>query len=100
MTNAEAMPDRNSTSDAVMFERLRDLKRACGSGTGLHDQAIVMINACIDEGLDTRSRLVAAMKQLGFSPAHVAITLNKAAGCNPERHRWSQDEAGRYRLLN
>ncbi|KXU29479.1 hypothetical protein A0J57_23175 [Sphingobium sp. 22B] len=100
MTDAEVLPDQNSASDADLFKRLRGLMRSCQSEVGKHDQAIIVIAACIEEGLDTRPRIVGAMKKLGFNSAHVAITLNKATGSDLERHRWRLDGAGRYSLLS
>ena len=86
--------------DAELFDRLRGLIQACGTEANKHDQAIAVIAACIDEGLDTRPRIVGAMRHLGFSAAHAAMILNEATGCNSERHRWRADEGGRYSLLN
>lgn len=89
-----------SVRDAALFDRLRGLIQACGPEANKHDQAIAVIAACIDEGLNTRPRIVGAMKHLGFSTAHAAMMLTEATGCNPERHRWRADEGGRYSLLN
>lgn len=64
-----------------------------------HDQALVLIEACLDQGIDTRKGIIAALVELGFDYRHVAILLNEHAGTNPERHSWRRDETGRYSLL-
>ncbi|MCB4862723.1 hypothetical protein K7W03_24355 [Sphingobium sp. PNB] len=86
--------------DAELFDRLRGLIQACGTEANKHDQAIAVIAACIDEGLNTRPRIVGAMRHLGFSAAHAAMMLNEATGCDPSRYRWQRDSTGRYSLLN
>lgn len=94
--NAPAPPCGSSERSA----RLRGLIDACQPGTNRHDQAIVAITACIEEGLNTRAGIIAEMRQLGFDPRHVAITLNGGSGVDPRSHRWRRDAAGQYALLN
>ena len=61
-----------------------------------HDRVIVLIEACLDEGIDTRKGIVDALVKLGFNYRHVAILLNEGTGESPERHNWRRDENGRY----
>ena len=96
MTTAINPPVR----EAMLFDRLRGLIQACGPEANKHDQAIAVIAACIDEGLNTRPRIVGAMKHLGFSTAHAAMILNEATGSDPSRYRWQRDSSGRYSLLS
>ena len=86
--------------DATLFDRLRGLIQACGPEANKHDQAIAVIAACIDEGVNTRPRIVGVMKHLGFSTAHAARMLNESTGCHPSRYRWQSYLAGRYSHLN
>ncbi len=92
------MTTNPSDSSAALFDRLRDLIHACDD-TSKHDQAIAVITACISEGVNTRPRLVGAMRHLGFDYRHAALTLNNGTGSDPERHRWQRDAEGRYSLL-
>jgi hypothetical protein len=80
----------------ALFERLRQLKAACGPNK--HDLAIVLVSACILEGLDTRARIVGALRKLGLNYRHVAIILEDGTGDNPQQHRWQRDTEDRYRL--
>ena len=89
-----------SDSSAALFDRLRGLIDACSLEANRHDQAIAVITACIDEGIDTRPRIVGMMKHLGFDYRHAAMTLNDAAGIDSDRHRWRRDATGRYSLLS
>lgn len=74
---------------------LRDvLQETCSK----HDQVTCLIQACIDEGIDTRKALADELTSLGYNRAHVIVTLNVGAGANPERFRWWRDEHGRYRV--
>lgn len=81
----------------TLFERLQVL--AANSGTNRNDQVIALVTACIGESIDTTKHICEVLARLGFKPAHVAMILKTNTGGNPERHLWSKDEAGRYRLL-
>ena len=81
-----------------VFNRLYDLKAACGSNK--NDCVDVLIEACIAEGLDTRSQIVRALRELGFGNEHVNIRLKKGTGVYPEGFRWSLGANGRYKLLD
>ena len=94
-----AMTPTNSDDDSIaLFNRLRGLKAACGPRINKHDLAIVLISACIDEGLDTRPRIVGALRSLGLDYRHVAITLKQGTGVSPTLHRWHRDAEGRHSL--
>lgn len=77
---------------------LADLRDVLQETCNKHDQVICLIQACIDEGVDTRKGLVDELTSLGYNRAHVIVILNEQAGVNPERCRWWRDEPGRYHL--
>ena len=78
-----------------IFGELRELKRACSGADG-HSRAIVLIHACIDNGINTRARIRGTMEKLGFNADHAVMTLNKATGNDPTRHHWHRNDAGVY----
>jgi len=90
MTNPDHRPD-----DAFVAS-LRALQEACVY-CNKHDQAIVLIHACIDAGYDTHGRILGALHAIDWNPRHAAIVLTKSAGGNPAIHRWQRDEHGIYR---
>lgn len=63
-----------------------------------HDRAIALIAVCIDNGWNTGTRIVGALKHLGLNPRHVAIVLKEGAGGNPEAHWWQRNADGHYSL--
>jgi hypothetical protein len=77
---------------------LRCLLDDCGPNK--NDRAIVLITACISDGVNTGPEILARGVRLGLHPAHVALILSKDAGSNPNRHRWRRDDQGTYSLLN
>ncbi|MBB3909754.1 hypothetical protein [Sphingomonas desiccabilis] len=86
------------TGTAAMFGRLRKLLRACGPNR--HDQVLVLISACITEGVDTRGQIIGTLGHLDFKRGHVAMLLAEGTGTNPEVYRWRRDAAGTYTLLS
>lgn len=86
--------------DAALLAGLRGLDRSCGDAASKHDRAIVLIQACIDHGINTRSQIVSALRQLDFDQGHVAITLRTGTGSDPASYHWQRDAAGTYRNLN
>ena len=90
---------RNHASGDSQSDRLRELIHACGEGANKHDLVIVLIQALISEGFNTRWQIVTELKLLGFNHSHVAMTLAERAGNDPLRHDWRVDSEGRYSLL-
>ena len=82
----------------AFFQRLEKLRYDCGPRTSKHDQARVLIAACIDEGIVSRRRLIGILAQLKFDRRHAGKTLHEFCGPDPDRHDWWSDEAGNYRL--
>lgn len=89
-----------STSEEAieLFNQLRSVLRACGA-TDRNHSAIALIHVCIAEGLDTRKRIVGALRHLGFDYRHVVKVLELGAGTDPLRHRWSIDKDGTYQSI-
>jgi hypothetical protein len=68
------------------------------SGCNLNDQAIVLIEACIESGIDRGPDIVREVSALGLHRGSVGAQLKHNTGRNPERYRWYKTESGRYRL--
>ena len=91
--------DRNSPRPVNdIYRDLRELLDAC-AGTNLHDQAMVGISFCIDEGIDQGPQIIGALRRMGFNPRHIGKLLHDLAGSNPARHRWQRGKDDRYRNL-
>lgn len=82
--------------DKELFNGFRELLDSCGLETSKHDRAIVLIEACIDQGIDTRARIVGVAKHLGFEHGHIAILLAQNTGRSPDSYRWQRDKDGQY----
>ncbi|WP_174273710.1 hypothetical protein [Sphingomonas bacterium] len=80
-------PDQN----AEFFRGLRALKRA--SGSNKHEQATNLIHALLDARINTRRRIVGALRELEFNHQHVVITLKAGLRAG----NWSCDDDGYYR---
>jgi hypothetical protein len=77
---------------------LADLRDVLQGTCNKHDQVTVLIQACINEGVDTRRALADELTSLGYDRALVIVTLNTQVGASPGCCRWWRDEQGRYRL--
>ena len=82
----------------TFFRRLRQLWFDCGEGVSKHEEARVLIRACMEEGLVNGKRIVGVLAHLGFDRRHAGLTLGSLCGSNPARHDWWRDENGRYHL--
>lgn len=82
-----------------LIGRLRNLRDSCGEGSNKHDLAIVLISACLDEGVNTKTSIIGVLTAVGFNPKHVAIVLKNETGNNPASSRWRIDDEGRHSLL-
>lgn len=85
-----ATPPRGAQDNIALFRRLRELKRACGRNK--HDQATMLIEALLDEGIGTRLPIVRILRHLGFSNDHAVLILAEGVAAK----RWWRDAAGRY----
>lgn len=93
---AELQPDAPAEEVNRVFQELRELNKAC-AGSNSHSRAIVLIHACIDNGINTRGRIRGTLVKLGFNADHAVTTLNKGTGNDPALYHWQLDEAGTYR---
>ena len=92
------MIEHNQTGEPeALLEGLRALDQACGPDISKHDRVIVLIQACIEGGFDTKERILGALQRMDCHKTHAQIILSKSTGSNPSRHRWQRDEAGIYR---
>ena len=69
---------------------------ACGEANK-NDRLVVVIEALIEAGVNTRPRIIGAAKGFGFDRGHVGAVLEKSEGPDPRRHRWQRDANGVYR---
>ena len=65
---------RPAFSDAL-YQEMKELIASCGQEVNKHDLAIVTIEACIDNGIDTKPHLIGFLQHLGFTRGHIANTL-------------------------
>lgn len=91
--------DRKTPRDINDIYRDLDELLANCAGTNLHDQVIVGIHFCIDEGIDLGSQIIGVLRRKGFNPRHIGKLLHDFSGSNPARHRWQRGEDDRYRNL-
>ena len=61
-------------------------------------QVIVLIEACLGEGISVGSEIVQAVSELGYDRRFVGIQLRTNAGRNRDRYRWVRSKEGTYRL--
>ncbi len=78
---------------------LRKMLDGFGPDINLHDRADIVIEACISQGILTRSEIIAVTDRLGFTRGHIPIRLDAGTGTNPNLHRWRLGAAGRYSLF-
>lgn len=78
------------------FDRLRATLDACGPKKDA--RAIAGIAACIAEGMNTRARIVGALRELNLDYRHVNIVLNTSTADDPARGLWKRDAEGIYTL--
>ena len=94
--DAPSLPGNASQEEVNrIFRELRALNEACKSAND-NDRAIILIHACIDNGLNSRRRIRGALGKLDFKLDHAVIILNTGTGGNPSRHRWYRDTNGIY----
>lgn len=79
--------------DAI-FQRLRKLKASCAGKANSNDRVAMLIAACIDEGIDTDSRIIGSIKRLGFERQRAVAVLRGGVG-----QLWELPEDGKFRNL-
>jgi hypothetical protein len=88
----------NAADWHAFVDGLQKLAADCGEKANKHHVAIVLTTACIEEGVDTRGGIIAALQAAGLKHDHAAVVLREETGDDRRLHRWQRDEAGRYRL--
>lgn len=58
-----------------LYCEMKELIANCGSDANKHDLAIVTIEACLDNGINTMPHLIGFLQHLGFKRGHIANTL-------------------------
>jgi hypothetical protein len=87
----------NPTTPLGLIDDIRELVEACGPTVNKNDKAIVAIELCISEGVDTERHIVSCLMQAGFDNGHAGSVLNKNCGRSP-RYLWWLGADSRYRL--
>lgn len=82
----------------AFFDGLRELWRQCQRNSNKHEQARVLIMACIGYGIQSGTRIVGILSHIGMNRQHIGLTLASLCGPKPERHDWWKDAAGHYHL--
>ena len=106
MLNTKTVPEAIERNDplatrkleSAFFEGLRALWRDCGHDTNKHDQARILISACIDGGIDDGKRIVGILSHIGLNARYVGATLRHLCGPNAALHDWWKDDEGKYHL--
>lgn len=77
---------------------LADLRRLLADlqGCNANDQARVLIQACLEEGIRKGSEIVATLVRLGFNKKHVGVMLAHGCGTNAKRFDWRKEPDGTY----
>ena len=98
--SAVQCPDPLATKELehAFFEGLRELWLRCGADTSKHEQARILIMACIEGGVGSGKRIVGILSKIGFNARHIGATLDRQCGSNPDLHDWWKDDEGNYRL--
>ena len=66
--------ERAPFSDAL-YQDMKNLIASCGVEANRHDLAIVVIEASLDDGINTKPHLIGFLQHLGFDRGHVANLL-------------------------
>lgn len=81
-----------------VYRHLSDLKEEIGTSLSRRDRALVMIQACIANGFDTRNQILKGLRSRGLAPTLFLKLLDEHTGDVPAVHLWRCDEAGCYHL--
>ncbi|RYE70463.1 MAG: hypothetical protein EOP17_00635 [Rhizobiaceae bacterium] len=88
------------TADTVFFRSLREVVRQCSGKANQHDIVPVLIDLCIEYGINRGHRITKALALLEFNRQFVGKTLADGTGSDPSRHRWHRGEDGAYSVLS
>ncbi len=82
-----------------IFHRLRTITFSFGTKPNKNLLAKSLITACIEEGLNSKNRIVGALAVLGLNRAHTISVLNNQTGTDSGIHTWNMNSLGKYELL-
>ena len=85
--------------DSPVYRHLREVKESFGPHCDRRVRAVVLIGACIEQGFDTRHKIIKGTRVVGLSKSHVLGLLDENTGDVPGVHLWQLGSDGRYRLL-
>lgn len=68
----------------TLYQDMKDLIASCGPDANKHDLAIVTIEACIENGMNTKPHLIGFLQHVGFKRGHIA----KILGFETASRRW------------
>jgi len=88
----------NEVDAALAFRRLRNLKAEYEAVLRGDELIVIMIAACIEEGMSEGKQITGAMAKLGFKKRYAGLILHKERGNDPKRHCWSRDVTGIYKV--
>ena len=81
MLNTTLPEPKSPDEKAEMFRRFNDLYWRCKQdGLNKHEQVIVLIGACIEEGITTGPSIVGTVAHVGLNKKHVGAVLAKSIG--------------------
>ena len=97
MTNETSKFTPAGTPTSAFYANLRQLKADCGRNK--HHQALMLIVACVEEGINTTNWIVAALEPLGLKPPHLRMILNGKIQADEARNLWRRDIDGCFVAL-
>lgn len=92
MSNTNTPDFPNGEAKVALFRRLRALKAVCvGDRVNRRDQVIILIQACIDEGIKMGGSIVGALVAIGYKRKYVGRLLVEG-----KKHFWCKSIDGTY----
>lgn len=86
-----------TTTNEDVLSRLRELQASLTDSDNKHGQAVTLIRACLIEGINTGSAIIATLTELGYDAKHAGIMLNKHCGNDPKAYHWAKLTDDTYR---
>lgn len=94
----ECRPPNPGRETTAAYERLRALLNSLPANK--NDRAIVLIKACIMEGICIDRKIVSVLVHLGFDNFHAGAMLHRHTRGKGSTAHWSKGADGRFRLLD
>lgn len=80
------------------LSRLQALNDGPLSECNTSDRAIMLITACLDDGINRGPEIIDTLVRLGFNQKHAGIMLSKHSGSKQAGNFWEKQDDGTYRL--